>query len=239
MLRMRGNRLTWLGHATFQVTTSSGKVVLFDPWVAGNPACPDALKKTAALDFMLISHGHSDHFADALSLARQFHPEIIAMHEIGVWLGSKGIEKEKLHGMNKGGTQTVGELEVTMVNALHSSAIQDEGRIVYAGDPAGFVVKFPGGLTIYHAGDTAVFGDMKLIGELYAPELALLPIGDLYTMGPREAALAIRLLNVKHVVPMHYGTFPALTGCPERLRELTQDIAGLEIHALKPGDSIE
>lgn len=239
MLRMRGNRLTWLGHATFQVTTSSGKFALFDPWLAGNPSCPDTLKKPAALDFMLISHGHSDHFADALSLARQFHPEIIAMHEIGVWLGSKGIEKEKLHGMNKGGTQTVGELEVTMVNALHSSAIQDEGRIVYAGDPAGFVVKFPGGLTIYHAGDTAVFGDMKLIGELYAPELALLPIGDLYTMGPREAALAIRLLNVKHVVPMHYGTFPALTGCPERLRELTQDIAGLEIHALKPGDSIE
>ena len=232
MLRMRGNRLTWLGHATFQVTTSSGKVVLFDPWVAGNPSCPDALKKPAALDFMLISHGHSDHFADALSLARQFHPEIIAMHEIGVWLGSKGIEKEKLHGMNKGGTQTVGELEVTMVNALHSSAIQDDGKIVYAGDPAGFVVKFPGGLTIYHAGDTAVFGDMKLIGELYAPELALLPIGDLYTMGPREAALAIRLLNVKHVVPMHYGTFPALTGRPERLRELTQDIAGLEIHDL-------
>lgn len=239
MLRMRGNRLTWLGHATFQVTTSSGKVVLFDPWVAGNPSCPDALKKTTALDFMLISHGHSDHFADALSLARQFHPEIIAMHEIGVWLGSKGIEKEKLHGMNKGGTQTVGELEVTMVNALHSSAIQDDGKIVYAGDPAGFVVKFPGGLTIYHAGDTAVFGDMKLIGELYAPELALLPIGDLYTMGPREAALAIRLLNVKHVVPMHYGTFPALRGRPERLRELTQDIAGLEIHALKPGESIE
>ena len=100
-------------------------------------------------------------------------------------------------------------------------------------------MKFPGGLTVYHAGDTAVFGDMKIIGELYAPELALLPIGDHYTMGPREAALAIRLLNVKHVVPMHYGTFPALTGRPERLRELTQDIAGLEIHALRPGESAD
>ncbi len=125
-----------------------------------------------------------------------------------------------------------------MVHAFHSSGIEDEDKIVYAGEAAGYVVKFPGGLTIYHAGDTAVFGDMKIIGELYAPELALLPIGDHYTMGPREAALAIRLLNVKHVVPMHYGTFPVLTGRPERLRELTQDIAGLEIHALRPGESL-
>ncbi|MGA8075693.1 MAG: metal-dependent hydrolase [Candidatus Acidiferrales bacterium] len=234
MLRMRGNRLTWLGHATFQVTTPSGKVVLFDPWLTTNPACPDSLKKLSALDIMLISHGHSDHMADAVALGKQFNPDIIAIHEIGIWLGSKGVGK--VHGMNKGGTQTVGEIEVTMVHAFHSSGIQDDGKMIYAGDPAGYVVKFPGGLTVYHAGDTAVFGDMKIIGELYAPELALLPIGDLYTMGPREAALAIRLLNVKHVVPMHYGTFPALTGTPERLRELTQDIAGLEIHALKPGE---
>ena len=236
MLRMRGNRLTWLGHATFQVTTPSGKAIMFDPWLTGNPSCPDALKKPSALDIMLLSHGHSDHIGDAVALGKRFQPDIVAMPEMGGWLATKGVGKT--HGMNKGGSQTIGEIEVTMVHAFHSSGIEDDGKIVYAGEAAGFVVKFPGGLTVYHAGDTAVFGDMKIIGELYAPELALLPIGDLYTMGPREAALAIRLLNVKHVVPMHYGTFPALTGRPERLRELTQDIAGLEIHALRPGESL-
>lgn len=237
MLAMRGNRLTWLCHATFQVTTPSGKAVLFDPWLETNQSCPESLKKPAALDFMLISHGHSDHMADAVALAKKFKPDIIAIHEIGIWLGSKGIEK--VHGMNKGGTQTVGKIEVTMVNALHSSGVQDGGDVIYGRDPAGYVARFPGGLSIYHAGDTAVFGDMKIIGELYRPDLALLPIGDLYTMGPREAALAIRLLNVQHVVPMHYGTFPSLTGRPEKLRELTKDIAGLEIHELKPGDSMK
>jgi L-ascorbate metabolism protein UlaG (beta-lactamase superfamily) len=237
MLAMRGNRLTWLGHATFQVTTPSGKVILFDPWLENNPSCPEPLKKPTALEVMLISHGHSDHMADAVALAKKFKPDIIAIHEIGMWLGSKGVEK--VHGMNKGGTQTVGEIEVTMVNALHSSGIQDGSNVIYGGDPAGYVVRFPGSLSIYHAGDTAVFGDMKIIGELYRPDLALLPIGDFYTMGPREAALAIRLLNVKHVVPMHYGTFPTLTGRPEKLRELTKEIAGLEIHELKPGDSMK
>jgi L-ascorbate metabolism protein UlaG (beta-lactamase superfamily) len=236
MLQMRGNRLTWLGHATFLITTPSGKSVLIDPWLTGNPSCPESLKKLRALDIMLITHGHNDHLGDAVALAKQFKPEIVAIYEIAIWLGTKGVEK--IHGMNKGGTHTVGEIEVTMVHAFHSSSIQDGDELIYSGEPAGYVVKFPGGLTIYHAGDTAVFGDMKIIAELYSPELALLPIGDFYTMGPREAALAIRLLNVKHVVPMHYGTFPALTGRPDRLRELTKDIAGLEIHALKPGESL-
>ena len=234
MLRMRGNRLTWLGHATFQVTTPSGKVVLFDPWLAGIPPAPTRSKNLRprhhAASRTVTRITWPTPSRSASNSIRTSSP----CHEIGVWLGIKGVGK--VHGMNKGGTQTVGEIEVTMVHAFHSSGIQDDGKMIYAGDPAGYVVKFPGGLTVYHAGDTAVFGDMKIIGELYAPELALLPIGDLYTMGPREAALAIRLLNVKHVVPMHYGTFPALTGTPERLRELTQDIAGLEIHALKPGE---
>jgi L-ascorbate metabolism protein UlaG (beta-lactamase superfamily) len=140
--------------------------------------------------------------------------------------------------MSKGGTQKAGEVEVTMVHAIHSNSIQDGGTIVYGGEPCGYILRLPGGLTLYHAGDTAVFGDMKLIGDMYAPELACLPIGDLYTMGPREAALAIRLLGVRQVVPMHYGTFPALTGTPAALRELTQDIAGLEVHVLKPGDTL-
>jgi L-ascorbate metabolism protein UlaG (beta-lactamase superfamily) len=140
--------------------------------------------------------------------------------------------------MNKGGTQNLGEIEVTMVNAVHSCGIKDGDEIIYGGEACGYIVRLPGGLTIYHAGDTAVFGDMKIIADLYAPDLAMLPIGDHFTMGPREAALAIRLLNVRHVIPMHFGTFPPLIGRPEQLEQLTQDINGLAIHSLKPGESL-
>jgi L-ascorbate metabolism protein UlaG (beta-lactamase superfamily) len=140
--------------------------------------------------------------------------------------------------MGKGGSQSVGEFQVTMTHAFHSNSIDDNGVMIYGGEPAGYVIRMPGGFTIYHAGDTALFGDMKLIGELYKPELALLPIGDRFTMGPREAAHAIRLLGVKHVIPMHYATFPFLTGTVDDFRNETGDIAGLRIHALKPGESL-
>ncbi|MHB8755563.1 MAG: metal-dependent hydrolase [Candidatus Acidiferrales bacterium] len=236
MLNTRGNKLTWLGHATFTITTPSGKVILIDPWVDGNPACPKAAKKLKRVDTMLITHGHGDHIGDALKIAKKFKPHVISIYETNLWLASKGVKNTA--GIDKGGTIKSGEIEVTMVHAVHSNGIQDGKKIVYGGEPCGYIVRLPGGLKIYHAGDTSVFGDMKLIAELYEPELALLPIGDYYTMGPREAAMAIRLLNVKHVVPMHYGTFPVLTGTPHELRKLTQDISGLEIHALKPGDSI-
>ncbi len=236
MLRTQANKVTWLGHATFKITTPTGKVVLIDPWVMGNPSCPEGLKKLDRIDVMLVTHGHSDHIADALALARQHKPRIVAIYETAAWFDSKGISGALP--MSKGGTQKVGDIEVTMVHAIHSNSIQEDGKFLYGGEPCGYIVRLPGGLTVYHAGDTAVFSDMKLIGELYAPDLACLPIGDLFTMGPREAALAIRLLNVRHVVPMHYGTFPVLTGTPEALRELTQDIAGLEIHVMKPGETL-
>jgi len=236
MLHMRGNKLTWLGHAAFRITTPTGNVVLIDPFLQSNPSTPEALKKVERVDVILITHGHGDHVGDAVALGKQFKPQVVGMVETCVWLASKGVPNT--HGMNKGGTQKVGELEITMVQALHSSGIQDGDKMVYGGEPCGLIVRLPGGLTIYHAGDTAVFGDMKIIGELYAPDLALLPIGDHYTMGPREAALAVRLLNIRHVVPMHYGTFPVLTGRPEMLRELTSDVPSLEIHALKPGETL-
>jgi len=236
VLETHGNKLTWLGHATFKITTPSGKVIVVDPWVDGNPVCPKAAKKLSRVDTVLITHGHGDHIGDAVKIAKKFKPQVISIYETSLWLASKGVKNTT--GMGKGGTIKAGEIEVTMVNALHSNGIEDGKKIIYGGEPCGYIVRLPGGLRIYHAGDTAIFGDMKLIAELYEPEVAMLPIGDYYTMGPREAAMAIRLLNVKHVVPMHYGTFPVLTGTPEELKRLSQDIPGLEIHALKPGESI-
>jgi len=236
MLRTRGNKITYFGHSAFGVTTPSGEVVLIDPWIVTNPVCPEPLKKLDRADVVLVTHGHGDHLGDLLAIAKKHTPQVVCIYEIGGWLESQGVKN--VRSMGKGGTQRVGEIEVTLVNAIHSSSIQQGNQFLYGGEPGGYIVRLPGGLTVYHAGDTCVFGDMKIIGELYKPDVACLPIGDYYTMGPREAALAIRLLNVQHVIPMHYATFPALTGTPAQLREYTQDIAGLEIHALKPGETI-
>jgi L-ascorbate metabolism protein UlaG (beta-lactamase superfamily) len=235
-MNTRGVKLTWLGHATFKIHTPTGKIILIDPWVQGNPACPDSLKQFDKVDVMLITHGHFDHIADAVALAKRHKPTVVAIWEICQWLGSKGVENTV--DMNKGGTATVGDLKVTMVHADHSCGILDEGKIIYGGDPCGYVIRFSNDFTLYHAGDTNVFGDMKIIGELYQPDLVCLPIGDHYTMSPREAAYGLRLLGVKAVIPMHYGTFPILTGTPAALKEWTRDIKDLEIIALKPGEAL-
>jgi len=172
-----------------------------------------------------------------VKIVKKHNPMVVGIFELCQWLQKKGARQ--ISPMNKGGTQTVAGIKITMVHAVHSCGIQeDDGTMVYGGEACGYVLELPGGVKLYHAGDTAVFGDMKIIGELYAPDLALLPIGDHYTMGPREAALAVRLLNIRHVVPMHYGTFPVLTGRPATLRELTSDFPSLEIHALKPGETL-
>jgi len=237
MLNLKGNQITFYGHSTFGLTTARGQVALIDPWVMTNPRCPEALKKLSRLDVVLLTHGHADHLGDLLTLAKQFKPKVVATFETYLWLESKGTGAHGMPG-NKGGSQKVGDFEVTMTHAFHSNSIEDNGQRIYAGEAGGYIVKLPGEVTVYHAGDTAVFGDMKLIGEVYKPELACLPIGDVFTMGPREAAMAIRLLGVKHVLPMHYLTFPLLTGTPEGLRRETRDIPGLEIHVLEPGDTL-
>jgi L-ascorbate metabolism protein UlaG (beta-lactamase superfamily) len=233
----RGFTLTWLGHATFRLVTRGGSVVLIDPWVEGNPACPKDQQSFEKIDVMAITHGHGDHMADAVTLAKKFQPTIVCNYEIHAFLRGKGVAKTQP--MNKGGTQQVAGLSFTMVHALHSSGIEDGGQVIYGGEPCGFVITLEDGTRLYHAGDTAVHSDMALIAELYQPEIALLPMGDLYTMSPREAAVAARLLRPRWIVPIHYGTFPALTGTPEALREqLAAQKVDAEVVALRPGEAL-
>jgi L-ascorbate metabolism protein UlaG (beta-lactamase superfamily) len=234
-----GVRITWLGHATFLLRAADGTTVLVDPFVASNPSCPDDCKTFARLDYMAITHGHEDHVADAAAIWAAHEPTVVAMVEVGAWLESQGVDGARIEAMNKGGTVALDGLSVTMVNAHHSNSTPGAGAPGYGGEAAGLILAFGDGTRIYHAGDTAVFGDMRIIGELYAPDIALLPIGDRFTMGPREAALACELLGVRRVVPMHYGTWPILTGTPEALAtECAARHLDVEIVTMRPGDTL-
>ena len=233
-MNLTGIKITWLGHATFRIQTPKGKTILIDPWVVQNPACPENEKKLKSVDVMLITHGHGDHIGDAVEIANKHTPRVVGIPELCGWLEKKGVQQISM--MNKGGTQQVGDIKVTMVHADHSCGIQDGDQLVYGGEACGYVVEFENGVKIYHAGDTNVFGDMKIIHDLYAPDIAMLPIGDHFTMGPREAAYACDLLKAKTVIPMHFATFPVLTGRPRDLSKLTPAV---EIVEMKPGQTIE
>ncbi len=232
-MNLNGIKLTWLGHATFRVETPGGQTVLIEPWVMGNPKCPEKEKDLKKVDVLLCTHGHGDHFGDAVEIVKKYNPKVVGIPELVTWLKNNGAKQ--ILPMNKGGTQTVGDIKVTMVDARHSCGIQQGDGFVYGGEPCGYVIEFENGVKIYHAGDTCVFGDMQIIREIYAPEIVLLPIGDHYTMGPREAAYACKLLKPKTVIPMHFGTFPQLTGTPAELRRLVSDVEVLE---MTPGQTI-
>ena len=228
-------RITWLGHGSFQFELPSGQVILMDPWIEGNPSYPKHHQITR-VDTICITHGHFDHIHDTPPLAARFSPEVVAIYETCHWLESKGVQKTRP--MNKGGSQTVGGVSITMTDAVHSCGILDDGKMVYGGEASGYVLRFPGGRALYFAGDTSVFSDMHLVEQLYHPDLAFLPIGDLYTMSPREAAMACKLLRPAKVIPMHFGTFPALTGTPAQLAALVEDLS-TEVWALQPGKTVD
>ncbi len=228
--------ITWFGHSTFLITTPGGKRIVTDPWLEGNPMCPPGMKRIAEADLILVSHGHSDHTGDVVAVARATGAPIVAIYELALWLERKGLTN--VQGMGIGGTLAVAGLHVTMVPAVHTSSTVENDTNVYLGAPAGFVVRMEDGQAFYFAGDTAVFGDMKLIAEMHAPQIAFLPIGDHFTMGPEAAAVAARLLGVRQVVPMHYGTFPVLTGTPDRLKQLVA-AQGIDVLVLKAGETAQ
>jgi len=228
--------ITWLGHSTFILGLPSGKRLLTDPWL-GSPTCPPAFAKADALkplDLILVSHGHSDHTSDVVAAARATNAPVVCMFELGLYFTDKGLQN--VRDMGIGGTQEVAGVTITMTQAMHSGSIVEGGRIVYLGGAAGFVLRAPGAPTIYFAGDTGLFGDMKIIGDLYKPEIAFLPMGDLYTMGPDTAAIAAEWLGVRQVVPMHWGTFPVLTGTPAALRQALKG-KQIDVLELKPGET--
>src|SRR6266511_3526221 len=224
--------LTWLGHAAFRFESLGGKRVYVDPWLE-NPKCPDAEKEPERVDLIALTHGHDDHVGNTLELAEKFNCPVVALVELRGWLSTKGLSEEMSHAPNKGGTAEVDGIKVTLTNAHHSSSAFEDGRFVYLGEPAGLVIEVENGTKLYFAGDTCVFGDMQLIGRIYEPDVAVLPIGDWFTMGPVEAAVALELLGNPRCVPCHWGTFPLLTGTPE---ELVREAPNATVERIEPGE---
>lgn len=235
MPQWSGLAITWLGHAAVHITTPQGTEILIDPFLEHNPKYPRNYKLPEKLDLLLLTHGHSDHIADAISVAKKHHPQVVAIYELVSWIGSKGVKDAV--GMNLGGSYKYKDVIISMVEARHSSSIQDGDETLYAGEPTGFVLGVEGAPVLYHAGDTSVFSDMRLIKDLYAPEIGMLPIGDHYTMGPKAAALAANYLGLKTILPIHYGTFPQLTGTPAELQQHLQG-TGTTVLTPQPGETL-
>jgi L-ascorbate metabolism protein UlaG (beta-lactamase superfamily) len=229
---MADTQVTWLGHAAFRIDSPGGKRIYVDPWL-GNPKCPEGEQDPERIDVLVVTHGHGDHVGDTVDLMGRFSPELVTQVEVQSWLTRKGVEGLEIPGLNKGGTREIDGISFTMTDARHSSS-SDDGD--YLGESCGFVIGFENGTKIYIAGDTCVFGDMQLIARIYEPDVAILPIGDHFTMGPKEASVALELLAVDKCIPSHFGTFPLLRGTPEELQRLSPNV---NVMAPEPGQTIE
>ncbi len=234
MSLLKGTRITWLGHATVLVETAKGTKILIDPFIAQNPKYPKDFVLPAKIDYILLTHGHGDHISDAVPVATKHGSTVVAIYELAAYVAAKGVTQTI--GMNLGGTVQLDDVAATMVEAKHSAGAEDEQGTQYVGVAAGYVLTVTDGPVLYHAGDTAVFGDMKLIRELYRPEVAMLPIGGHFTMGPKETALATQFLAPKMVLPLHFGTFPPLKGTPEELAALVE--GSVQVVRWSPGETI-
>jgi L-ascorbate metabolism protein UlaG (beta-lactamase superfamily) len=236
MNSLQGTRITWLGHATVLIHTAKGTSILIDPFIVHNPKYPKDFILPSRIDYVLLTHGHGDHISDVTPVAKKHGSTVVAIYELADYVANQGVDRDKTMGMNLGGTVQLEEVAVSMVDAKHSSGAQDSKGTHYVGVAAGYVLTIADGPVLYHAGDTHVFGDMRLIGELYHPEVGMLPIGGHFTMGPREAAMAARFLGIKTVLPLHFGTFPPLKGTPKELSALVDDT--VQVVDWEPGDSI-
>ena len=234
MASLQGTQITWLGHATVLIKTANGTHLLIDPFIAQNPKYPKNFELPSKIDYILLTHGHGDHISDVTPVAKKHGSTVVAIYELADYVAGQGVDTNKTIGMNLGGTVQLGEVAASMVDAKHSSGAQDKNGTHYVGVAAGFILNIANGPVLYHAGDTHVFGDMRLIGELYHPEVAMLPIGGHFTMGPKEAALAVRYLGAKTILPLHFGTFPQLVGTPEQLAALVD--SNVQVVPWKPGD---
>ncbi len=230
-----GLQLQWLGHASFKVNSPNGKVIYIDPWL-DNPKAPPDAKPVKNVDIVVLTHGHFDHIGSAVEIASDTNAKVICNFEISLYMKSKGIPESNIIGINESGSISVDNILFTMVHAEHSSGITDGDRVIDGGTAAGIVIKFDDGYTIYHTGDTGLFSDMKLIASLYKPDLVMMCIGGYYTMSPKEAAEAVKLIKPKYLLPMHYGTFPALSGNPDELSKLIPKTVKTRVIPLKPGE---
>ncbi len=233
----KGVTITYLGHSAFKFVSPKNVVIYIDPFLSKNPKTPSEMKEVDKADIVLVTHGHHDHIGDTISISQKTNAKVIAIYELGSYLTKKGAKN--VVGINKGGTYESHGISIIMVPATHSSGIVEGDQVLYGGEPVGFVIQFENGFKIYHAGDTGVFSDMKIIGDLYKPDVSILPIGSHYTMGPKEGAYAAKFLGSKYVIPMHYGTFPALKGTSEEFINCMKDVPDIKVLILKPGETVK
>ncbi len=236
MADLKGASVTWLGHSTVLVTTPKGSNILIDPFIEQNPKFPREFSFPEKIDLILVTHAHFDHTADVVPMAKKYGAPVIATFELASYFQSRGVEN--IIGMNIGGTCHHADVAVTQTEARHTSGITEDGKFFYGGVPTGYVIAIENGPVLYHAGDTTVFSDMQLIRDLYAPEFGMLPIGDHFTMGPKAAALAVKFLGLKQVLPIHFGTWPPLIGRPDHLIQQLNDPT-IKVHVIEPGETVK